>query len=682
LAAGATAAALDSRALSKTRSMSTSVQRFLIEKFDSRISQLNDVPITEKDWPAGLDPLEIPWRRRTLNRMRQGRLLARLGNLNQITYGDLVRVRSMGAVSILDFICTLEAAITTMEVVASNTDGDSSAEAEGPHAILSDALDHEWLDQVSSHDPRFSETLPPFEGTLFDMLDRVTSAPMSDSPMVTERVLADAIDAAFGIVGRLEGLTLEQSLREYLASLSGYTGIRLNAYLARFGWAGDPPITLEQTGSMMGVTRERARQLQKRILDRMPKHPVVMPQLDQAIMVLTQHTPTDAKAASQLLLDRGITENRFHPACVIKAARDCGRDVPLKIARVQNRDMLTADATADLTRRVVGIAFVQIRASGTTNVFEVVAEADAKRLAVDDDQVKNIITGFEGFEMLSRDWFWVPGSSRLESLSKKLLSVSAPIAVGVLRDGIRREFRFRRTRSPKGWRLIVPPREVLAGFYKAHPSFVIDEQSLVRPVSPLDYRTELSPNEQILVDVLRSSAAGVLDRQGLAEGCRARGMNPNTMASYVSYCGVLAHLGVGLWTLRGTRVDPAAVEALREANAARPRTKRTVDYGWTEDGRLWVAFRLGSVYETTAVNIPSAVRHVLPTKDFVAESEGGHPLGRFRVYDQGQCVIPRDFLVRNGADEGDLLLAEFDLVSSVVKFALEDDERLEQIAPD
>src|SRR5206468_8639115 len=63
-------------------------------------------------------------------------------------------------------------------------------------------------------------------------------------------------------------------------------GSKLEALSARLGWSGKPPITLEEAGSVVGISRERVRQLQKRTLDRLPQHPVFMPLLDAAIRLL------------------------------------------------------------------------------------------------------------------------------------------------------------------------------------------------------------------------------------------------------------------------------------------------------------------------------------------------------------------------------------------------------------
>jgi hypothetical protein len=233
------------------------------------------------------------------------------------------------------------------------------------------------------------------------------------------------------------------------------------------------------------------------------------------------------------------------------------------------------------------------------------------------------------------------------------------------------------------WALLVPPRTVLRGYYQAHPEFEIDENDLVRPTEPLDYRIELALNDAILVDVLRSSPAAVLDRASLWKECERRAMNVNTFSLYLTYSPVIVHLGTDIWTLRGVRVDPAAVEALRQANALRQKEKRVLDHGWTTDGQLWVATRLPSTHSGGFVfGTPGAIKRYLAGRQFAAKDDDGIDHGSVRINDEGASYGFGSFLRQRGADEGDILIAEFDLNGGTALLRLGDDELLDEISPE
>jgi hypothetical protein len=184
-----------------------------------------------------------------------------------------------------------------------------------------------------------------------------------------------------------------------------------------------------------------------------------------------------------------------------------------------------------------------------------------------------------------------------------------------------------------------------------------------------------------MVTVLRSSPAGVLDRASFTEECLERGVNAYSISTIASYSPVIERIGPGLWTLRGSQLDPAAVEAVRAAAALRPREKRIEDFGWKSDGTLWVAIRVPAGFETKNYWLPSSINRYLDGRDYEAITAEGRPCGTVKIYRQGQSVGYSRFLRMAGADEGDLLLATFNLgASSVVLEIIEEDE-LEELSP-
>jgi hypothetical protein len=365
----------------------------------------------------------------------------------------------------------------------------------------------------------------------------------------------------------------------------------------------------------------------------------------------------------------------------------CGRKPPIQVQTIKNKAILAATAIphADAILRV---AHRQAHASGASNIAEVVAETSAKIAATEKAAVRRVLDEFSDVQFVEGEWFCHrptnPERDRLRNATRKMLSVASPIELGVLRDGLRREYRYRGQRRISGWSLLVPPRAVLRAYYGAHPEFAIDDDEMVRSVEPLDYRIELALNDAILVDALRSSPACVLDRQSLAKECARRSMNVNTFNIYSSYSVVLVRLALDVWSLRGVRVDPAAIEAIREARALRPQEKRVLDHGWTLHGRLWVAARIPEAHDAAnmVVGIPAAVRRYISGREFGATDEDGVGHGCIRISDEGNSWGFGRFLRQRGADQGDILIAEFDLAQDLVTLRLGDDELLDDISPE
>jgi hypothetical protein len=250
-----------------------------------------------------------------------------------------------------------------------------------------------------------------------------------------------------------------------------------------------------------------------------------------------------------------------------------------------------------------------------------------------------------------------------------MLSVVSPLPVSTIREGLRRRYRFRGV-------TIIPPREVLVEFYRAHPEFTVEHEEKVGTVNALDYRVELGSTEQAFVEVLRTAPAGVLDRASFESGVLDRGVNANTFSVYTTYSPIIDHLGLDMWTLRGVQIDPAAIEALRQANAQRPRERRVQDYGWTPDGRLWLAVRVART-SSFVVGIPAAIAGYVIDRRFPAKAADGSQVGEVVVSENSTSWGYGPFLTRMGADEGDVLRIEFDLVDETAHLRVGGDDLID-----
>jgi hypothetical protein len=682
LPVGSTAAALDESvwAVSGAEKLADRQRNFLLNLVQARRSEIQSVKVFSQPVPYWLDLKELPFSTRTRNCLVNANLLGENEQLTNITYRRLFDVRSMGVVSILEFVCLLETTVAR-----------ASGLNQQPHAFseneLLEIISESWIGQVGPADPRFADLIPPGPHvTIFEMLDNLTSGPGDDTHAL--ELLAEGMPELQRRLKQIEGLPLEAQLEDFLRALSRFEGERLRALIDRFGWSGSPAITLEEAGTRLGITRERLRQLQEKVLDRLKaiSFPPYLPALDKAMRVLAEAGPLNMDAAASLLKSTGVSAVQFHPECVIAAANTCGRTPSIWLQTVGKKTIVAATAIPN-ANEILQVAYRQAHASGASNIAEVVAELQSLGVEADQNAVRHALREFSEVEFLEQDWFCHrpenPERDRLRNVTRKILSVASPIELGVIREGVRREYQYRKHRGVKSWSLLVPPRSVLRGYYQAHPEFHIDGNDLVKPVDPLDYRVELALNDTILVDVLRSSPASVLDRASFAAECERRSMNMSTFSIYLTYSPTIVHLGTDIWSLRGVRVDPAAVEAVRVANALRQREKRVLDHGWTAEGQLWVATRIpGAHVASTTVGIPGAIKHYLAGRQFKAMDDDGVSHGTIRINDEGASYGFGPFLRQRGADEGDILIAEFDLGGNAALLRLGDDELLDEMSPE
>jgi hypothetical protein len=683
--------------------MTPRLEHFLIFHLRSRLSTVKTLKCFDRGWPLGLKVGDISWTRRTRNSLTKQGLLATESELVKLTFNDLFEMKGMGAKSMLDFSSTLEAAMDCYDrlvstYLASAIDdkeqrdhvGDQEVDApimeknriEDIHTLERVAAT-DWAEQVSEQDPRFKHLLPSGQGTLLDRIENLISEPAIVGNVGSLPALVGSIKKIEEYISHATRYSLEYSLLEFLRLLSRTEKDRLEVLATRFGWNGEEPQTLEVCGQRLGVTRERIRQIQALVIARIPKHPVFMPQLDQALSAVEKRTPLKLVDAARLLREMGISDRDFHPAGLLEAAALLGRETILTISEARTGEkMVTRQSEARMLRLIPKLARRVATKAGVTSVFQVQEEAREQGSKVTEVQVRENIHG-GNFDFLDDDWFWAPdvkhSRNRLHNLTRKLLSVASPQDVLTLRDGIRRAYKWRRLTGMRYRNLTVPPTRILLEFYRRCPGFRV-ETEMIHASEPFDPKKELSDVDYVFVEVLRSSPSGILDRDSLAAACLTRGMNENTFNVYTSYSAILEHVDVNIWKLRGIKVDPTSVEAMRIANHLRPKQRRVLQFGWGKNGALWLAARVPKLAGSMIIGCPGPIRRFLDGQQFACKSkEGNQDCGTITINDRGTSYGYGQFMRRYGVDENDVFLAEFDLNEQTVTLSVVDDEILDDL---
>lgn len=635
-------------------------------------------------WPTGLNPDSVAWSVRTRNCLVQQGIAQNTSTLTSITFGELLKIPNMGVKSALDFASTLEGVIAATSNAAGVTDPYESGpgEAESLRAYLLEITGHPWLSQISGHDPRFRHALPISDRNLLEQIEELIGRDESLEDLPALQVLAGAAAQVIAIAERLEPMFLEDALSELLETTTTASGDRLHVLLDRFGWSGRKQITLEEAGQRLGVTRERVRQVQSRAEKKLPDHEIYMPAVDRALMIMATNAPLPVQEAAELLKSARVTRGLFDVEALLKVAESFNKEIQLSVDSSGSQRILVKNNVGPTVQAITRIARILAGKSGVTSIFQVHEKLAESHSNVDESSLRKTLHACQNVSFLTDDWFYVTdikdGRNRLFNVTAKMLSVTPRLTVRSIRDGVKRTFRWRTLSNKRYSDIVLPPVDVIKRYLEVHSAFRVDGENVEAAV-PYDYLNELGQTERVMYEVLRESPTGVLDRGAFARACVRRGMNENTFSIYSSYSPILEHPAPGTWVLRGTAVSAAALEAVRLATGIKPREKRVLEYGWSEEGQLWLAIRVPFIGKNSlVVGIPGAIRRYIAGHDYeVRSKEIDSAYGKIVVQEDGTSYGYGPFIMRNGVDEDDVLLAEFNLAKKTVGLSLAVDEVLD-----
>jgi hypothetical protein len=538
------------------------------------------------------------------------------------------------------------------------------------------ALSWPWVDKVSCDDPRFSPLLPTGSGTLEDRLLAVLADPLEAARKAL--LLLKALPAVKERVTQIERLSLDEALADYLTSEFPDRPDRVALLGMRLGWLGAPPRILQDCGEAFGITRERVRQLEKRLRDDMPLHAIIMPRLEEALEALEAVAPIEERAAEALLAARGVCSPKFCIESVLAAAADLKKHTTLSLTTINGRACVSTvaqEATlGPLLRKARSIA----GANGIASVYQLFsalfADEAPEAHEATEESLRKTLAAWPTCCFVHDDWFTFTdlpaGRNRVINILDKVLSVSPQLTISEAREGIRRRMRFLNI-SGSGAH-VAPPTFVLESYLTSHPDYVV-QSGCVSAKSPRRPEDELGDTERAMLEVFEEAGGGVLDRRSFVEGCIRKGLNENTVSVYSTYSPIIEHVGVDLWKLRGRVVDAARVEAVRQSNQERSQERRCIHSGWTPHGTLLIAWTVPWQFNSIVFGVPRAVAQYLKGQTFVVRGKSGIVnCGEVFVNDEGASYGYSRFLRQVSAEEGDVITADFDIAAASVELDLSD----------
>ena len=523
---------------------------------------------------------------------------------------------------------------------------------------------------ITRNDLRFGEyvrSLAPGAKTLSDALQRVrveSSFRLGDtSSLDTLRALRRSLRSA-------RALTLEQELAATGASLNDRDrGI----VFRKLGFDGAGGCTLEEAGTASGVTRERVRQL----IQKLSRHVqgrghIYLPTLDRALALIASKAPSPAQVIEEALKTEGVVCGPFRVEGVIEAAALFGRESTFTVEGRDAARLVIRIGQEEIDNVVVSVGRRLTEHWGLGRIADVASTATERTgHPVPNDVVTAVLVAQPDFEWLDEagGWFWLTTVTRNRVVNqiRKMLSAYPSVSIQELRHGVSRPHRM------QGF---APPSRVLSEICRRLPECVVDN-SMIHRAEALAEDEDLSPTEIIFARILRA-LGGVAHRLDIEEACLAAGVSRPMVWRILSHASWIAKYAVGVYGFRGFDAKPELVSSLIRKTE---RSRTSKDFGWTNDGQIWLAQELSkNVVETGVFWVPTGMRpHLLG--DFDMTDDSGIAIGRLRITDGG-CWGLLPLFSRRGGEPGDVLLLVFDPARKRVTARLGGRDLLDQTGED
>lgn len=508
--------------------------------------------LTRHEWSAY--PIAPSWMPRGGYLALAGAGLSTLGDIALMTEQDR-RIKGVGTPTLLE----LQGAVL---------DFVSRSAASGPpvNATVRDWLDIEldtwnvvepWLHRIPASDPWFG--LRWWRGSIASILERQV--------MSTPRVVAHAWAIRDGIEAIHQRVVSPAHLLPELASLVRPRDRDGRAFCARHGWDGQGAKTLDEVGKEFDLTRERVRQITKKVGDRRLKYapyPITLHLLldivDNAGGAMSLEDLGRAALAQGLVASPGDVFVLESVAILGFLDRTVVYDrqkgfVATSLAAIESI------ASPILAQRAELLATLkqQLRRRGIVSISDLLALADSH----DGSTLQGVIDSLDGVAHLMGEFVWRPEDvdSPFHDRLRKLLVVLGPQPLYVIHRALRRESRRR------------------PGYGAALSAEVLRTALDRSPYVSLEAgRYEwIGASRTVSVGVAEQAVADLLGRRGPAMHksvieieLASAGIEPVTLSLALGSSLLIDRVAPGVYAVAGAALLPADVELAREQAVRSP----------------------------------------------------------------------------------------------------------------
>jgi hypothetical protein len=382
---------------------------------------------------------------------------------------------------------------------------------------------------------------------------------------------------------------LDEAL-QYAVALTEKDPRNVAAIVRYLGWDGHDATNEGQPGRQVDLPPRRLRHVVERAVRGLRTDGTVPEAVERSIALVERSLPILDMELCEALLNARLCYVRFSCGALATAAAVFRKQSPFEIVRLGCSVGLVKSGTVAGINQLAAQARSLMRSRGWANVIELTDDAQAmlgpsasRRFT---EEAVRTVERFEWLDQNKGCFWYMPDrgrrSNRLVDQIQRILAATPRIRLAELRSAIRRN---------NGFGSFAPPLGVLASICRRLLFVQIDGDAIVRVPDLAQWDLVLSPNETILVDVLRSHGP-VLGREQFLEYCRERGMNEDTFNLFTSHSVILNLIAPGMYALVGATIPAGTIDAVGRLSSNNNPAK--ADHGCLSDGRIFLSWKLDS----------------------------------------------------------------------------------------
>jgi hypothetical protein len=310
--------------------------------------------------------------------------------------------------------------------------------------------------------------------------------------------------------------------------------------------------TLEECGSVAGVTKERVRQIQRSCgINHSVRRrwPIAGELADYAASISGLKGSTSRSA--QEVVDKVHPHSATAPLeRLIQLLEEYGQKLALRVtAGALQTDENNAASLILSEADIFRIARELAGAGGFLRQSELETSLNERYPQIELEILRELLDNSPVETNLPLGYAFAAGrDGAVYGVAERMLAWTSPLSTHVLRGGMDRRFRMRKLPAP-------PPETVIASLLERHPKFTRsgDVIGLVTPAEPK------RPTIQTwLADAIRESPSGVLHRLAIVDRACTAGHNLSSILVYLSFAEVIVPVGNGCFAVVGDEVNPRA----------------------------------------------------------------------------------------------------------------------------